>query len=227
MKWLITFAPKYRTPEVYLNWVRSASVEPVAYRTNDEPPGDLADFDALLLSGGGDVDPSLYGCAPEPETDGVDPRRDLRETALIRDFIRREKPVFGICRGIQILQVVFGAPLIQHVPRFLAGQPLPANEERHTAPDPEDAVHPLILNPDTAMGRHLATVRTVNSHHHQALDPRRIPHTLRVTARSPAGVIEAIEGVGFAAPVQAVQWHPERLPPEAPGSRLLLDLWTR
>ena len=86
----------------------------------DPWPRTPTDHAALLLAGGGDVAPARYGAAPEPKTSGVNEERDHLEVSLIHGLLGMGKPVFGICRGIQILNVALGGGLIQHVPGFLA-----------------------------------------------------------------------------------------------------------
>lgn len=173
---------------LYGEAVTRAGGVPAAYAGGD-PARLAACFDGLLLTGGGDVAPERYGAARLP-SDEVDEVRDKEETALIEAFLARKRPIFGICRGIQLLNVFFGGTLYQQV-------------ENHS----DNARH----NVYTAAGSRIYALCDscfgVNSWHHQAV--REAAPGLRVTARSADGVIEAVEHKKL--PVFGVQWHPERM----------------
>ena len=203
MKWLVTSTTK-GTPDNYLNWLANAGVVGVPIVPSDSA---MDSADALLLTGGGDVDPRRYHSEPAPETDGVDADRDEMECRLIERFIKAGKPVFGVCRGIQILNVALGGKLIQHVPSVLPGN------ELHAQVGGKDSVHSVSFTKGSKLAEALSGVATVNSSHHQAIDPKALGRGLRVIAVSGQGVVEAVEGVDRGAPVLAVQWHPERLEP--------------
>lgn len=220
MKWLLSYPEDGPSVAWYEQWVRAAGAEPVLLDAAYSDPGDLHPFSALLLSGGGDVDPARYGDPRHDRTSGVLPARDELELALIRKFQELRRPVFGICRGQQILNVALGGGLLQHVPDHV-----PADQERHSRGPAYDSIHPLLVDASTRLGRALALARDTNSAHHQAVDPARIGRGLRVVARSGRGVIEAVEGGEGTAPLMAVQWHPERLPLEHPASAGLRELW--
>ena len=148
-------------------------------------PEALADrFDGLLLSGGGDLDASLFGQARHPKAGDPDPVRDHAELALIHAFCAHKKPVFGICRGMQVLNVAFGGDLIQHL------------DGHDSVPQPNSRLRALC-----------GAEFSANSFHHQAVG--RIGSGLRVTARASDGTAEAIEHESL--PVYGVQWHPERM----------------
>lgn len=146
-------------------------------------------FSGLLLTGGGDAAPERYGAVRLP-TDDVDEARDAEELALIDAFVRRGRPVFGICRGIQILNIALGGTLIQHIPSHADGA-------RHVV----EAVRGTMIH--AVCGGSFET----NSWHHQAVG--RLAPGLRSAAQSADGTIEAIEHEAL--PVFAVQWHPERM----------------
>lgn len=157
--------------------------------------------DGLLLSGGCDVDPALFGAAPDRSLGLVDHTRDALEIALYRGARQRGLPVFGICRGIQLINVAEGGSLHQHLPEL-------AHSIQHDQRDIGGApLHGVSLEPDSrlaaAFGRHRIPS---NSFHHQAID--RLGSDLRITGRSDDGVIEAIEGTSGSF-VLGVQWHPE------------------
>jgi putative glutamine amidotransferase len=217
MKWLVTGAAQAQSDD-YRTWLSIGGVEGIRIFSSDPMPGDLAPFSALLLTGGGDVDPTRYHGLPAPETSGVDRDRDELECRLIERFMKAKKPVFGICRGIQILNVAFGGKLIQHVPLVLRGI------ERHGQVDGKDSTHPVLFAKETTLAEILGEVAAVNSAHHQAVDPNAVGRGLRIMAVSGDGIVEAVEGVDLCAPALAVQWHPERLRPFShPASAGLLN----
>ncbi len=220
-KWLLTYPEDGLSVLRYKEFVRLCGAEPVLLDERWVAPPDLDAFDALLLSGGGDVDPALYGAAERhPKVYDVDPARDELELQLIDAFCSSGRPVFGICRGVQILNVYAGGGLIQHVPDIC-----PEQDERHERLNTYDAMHALRPVPETRLGAVLASVNESNSAHHQALDPQRIGRGLRVAALSGGGVIEAVESAEPAARLSAVQWHPERLPPDHPAAAVLAAYW--
>ena len=148
--------------------------------------------DLLLLPGGGDVHPRFYGQQINGSTD-IDAARDGRELALVDEFLRAGKPVVGICRGLQLLNVYFGGTLRQHI-------------EGHSQIDGVDRLH--AINTAPGLLRTLYGARfTVNSAHHQAVGT--LGEELQVLACAPDGTVEAIAHESL--PVFAVQWHPERL----------------
>ena len=203
MKWLVTSTAK-ANPANYVNWLASAGIEGVPIVPSDPS---IPFADALFLTGGGDVDPKRYQAKPAPETDGVDADRDEMECRLVEQFIRAGKPIFGVCRGIQILNVALGGKLIQHVPSVLG------KSEPHAQVGGKDSVHSVSFTKGSKLAKALRGVATVNSSHHQAVDPESVGRGLRVIAVSGQGIVEAVEGVDVGAPVLAVQWHPERLEP--------------
>lgn len=156
--------------------------------------------EALLLPGGGDVEPWRYG-AETLDCRGTEPARDEEELRLIDEFLSAGKPILGICRGLQILNVYFGGTLSQHV-------------EGHSAVDGRDSFHPSRIAP-SPLRRLYGGALQVNSAHHQAID--RLGSGLQAVQWAPDGVIEAV--MHETLPVWAVQWHPERL--ETEGQRLL------
>jgi len=209
----------------YTDWLSLNNVRTVVVWAGDRQSPSPADYAALLLAGGGDVAPALYGEAAEPETANVNEARDRLEILLIRDFLLAGKPVLGICRGLQIVNVALGGGLIQDIPRRLAplgGPPV----ERHRSDGDDDAMHAVATDSATRLGAALRGITAVNSAHHQAIAPERMARGLRVVCRSPAGVIEAVEGLERPT-ISAVQWHPERLPADHPASSRLLAFWRR
>ena len=156
----------------------------------------------LLLIGGGDVNPERYGQKPHPKVAGVNDERDGMEIFLSREARRRDFPVLGICRGIQVINVAHGGTLHQHI-------------TGHLNPDPTARAHELDWQ-----GKRM----WVNTSHHQAVD--RIAPGFKVTARADDDTIEAMELPG-ARYCRAVQFHPERLVDKVPGCQQLFADFVR
>jgi len=181
-----------RTPEskreAYRRALAESGIRPV------ENAASLAGLDGLLLAGGSDVNPALYGAPPGPATSPPDELRDRLEIALLGEALERDLPVLAICRGLQLLNVALGGTLLQHI----EGHKRPAEQEAHA----------IAIAPQSRVAAILGSDRhTVNSRHHQCVD--RLADGLEATARAtPDNIIEALElpGKRF---VLAVQWHPE------------------
>jgi putative glutamine amidotransferase len=186
--------PFGRTPEnkrpAYRQALAAAEIQPV------EEALALAGLDGLLLAGGSDIDPALYGADPDPKTEVPDRGRDRLESALLREALDRDLPVLAICRGLQMLNVVLGGTLVQHI----EGHEVPGQPEAHAIGVARNTRLRSILGVEDYL---------VNSRHHQCVD--RLAEGLVVSATSRDGVIEALElpGKRF---VLAVQWHPEDRP---------------
>lgn len=162
----------------------------------------IDDSDAIVIMGGADVDPELYGAGPHPAVSGCNRRVDDAEAALVRAAVAAGRPVFGICRGLQLINVALGGTLVQHLDDASGHRdPVVANSFTD---------HGVALKPGSAVAEALGRIRVgIRSAHHQAADI--VAPGLTVTARADDGVIEALEQ---ASPwLLAVQWHPE-----APGA---------
>ena len=153
--------------------------------------------DGLILPGGLDVNPALYGQTPAPETEPDFPL-DTLQLEILRRFLELGKPVFGICRGHQLINVAMGGTLIQHLPT--------AEDHMQVSPG-VDHVHFCDAEPDSQIAGIYGTRFAVNSSHHQGVD--RPGNGLRVVLRAQDGVIEAMEHETL--PVWSVQFHPERM----------------
>jgi putative glutamine amidotransferase len=170
----------------------------------------LAGIDGLVLTGGTDVAPALYGEPPHPSVVDVDPARDEFEIGLVAEARRRGLPILAICRGIQVLNVACGGTLVQDVPSQVKG----ALEHRLTVPphEPYSLAHEVWLNKDTLLARLMrerlsdTDACDVNSRHHQAV--RQVAAGFEVSATAPDGIVEAIEDPA-ADFCLGVQWHPE------------------
>lgn len=175
----------------------------------------VAELDGLVLQGGADVSPESYGTTPlAPQWQG-DRVRDLYEIDLLWEFVFQSKPVLGICRGAQLINVAFGGTLVQDIPTQLAGAAV------HNDLDAYDQFsHDIVIEEGSGLARvYPGTKRArVSSIHHQAVD--RLGNGLVIEARSPDdGVVEAIRWTG-SSEVVGVQWHPEF---HKPGDSSLLD----
>jgi putative glutamine amidotransferase len=159
----------------------------------------------LVLTGGEDVDPSLYGEARHEKVRSVNPERDNTEAELISEAKARGTPVLAICRGIQILNVALGGTLIQDIPSQVV------TKIAHDDDGPRDSrSHEITIESGSRIANALGTDRaTVNSFHHQSV--KEVAAGMRVTARSPDGIIEGMESTRDDWWVMAVQWHPEDL----------------
>lgn len=155
----------------------------------------------LLLPGGGDLEPWRYG-QPNTASRGLEPERDAAELALLERFTAAGKPVLGICRGLQTINVFFGGTLVQDLPG-------------HGTLDGADRLHPVRTAPSFLSGICGADA-VVNSAHHQAAD--RLGQGLEAVQWAPDGVVEALSHRTL--PVWGVQWHPERLAGSGLGRRL-------
>ncbi len=174
----------------------------------------LARLDGLLLSGGGDIDPALYGALKTEHVSGIDAIRDQTEITLCKDALDTHKPLFGICRGTQLMNVALGGTLY----RDISENP---NADRHTFyPDlPHDLrAHAVQLAEDSLISTILKQPQImVNSLHHQAC--RDVATPLRVVASSPDGMVEALEMPEHPFAL-SVQWHPEAMPNAAEAQAL-------
>lgn len=159
-------------------------------------------LDGILLTGGDDLDPRLYGRRRRPETRLLDPERQAFDLALTRLALRRRLPVLGICYGCQLLNIVRGGTLIQHIPAEVPGA-LP-----HGTAEGEKAQHRVVLAPGSRLAAALGVRElTVNSFHHQAVEG--MGRGLLATACAEDGVIEGIEDPGHPF-LLGVEWHPDR-----------------
>lgn len=195
--------------ETYIRAVQRVGGTPVVIpptATETDWEALLAHLDGLLLSGGGDVDPALYGDASEPWMGQVDADRDFSELGLTQRWLATERPLLAICRGHQVLNVALGGTLYQdisaHMPHAL--------DHAYVAALPmETTVHSVTLEPGSQLAALLGgTAFEVNSAHHQAL--KAVGERLSVVGRAPDGVVEAVELPDHPFCI-GVQWHPEAM----------------
>ena len=192
----------------YLESVRRSGGEPLEVAAGGESPEHiLARVDGVMLTGGGDVDPMLYGEAPHATFQAAEADRDQFEIALTRAAIAANIPFFAICRGMQLANVAMGGTLIQDIPSEVPGA------LEHSVPEPRAHVaHEVWVAKGSRLSAlladHMEDGETchVNSRHHQSVATA--APGFEVTATSPDGVIEAMEKTGAAFCI-GVQWHPE------------------
>lgn len=196
----------------YLRAIESAGAEPVRISPLPMQPGRddteriLADIDGLVVPGGWDVAPEEYGGNRVTEMTQVDRALDQTEVALVRGAVTSGVPVFGICRGQQLINVALGGSLLQHID----GHDEPGQPRTRLA-------HAVVVDPESELGQVAPQPLMVNSLHHQAVDE--LAPGLRATAHSPDGIVEAFESPDGM--VVAVQSHPEELIADEAWARAL------
>jgi len=160
-------------------------------------------LDGLIITGGPDVAPELYG-EENRDARGVSLLRDNYEIALATEAKRQVRPLLGICRGVQVMNVAFGGSLIQDIPKEC-----PTTHSHVRGPDQVDNIHPIQLTRDSFLTPLFAGEELlVNSSHHQAV--KTPGNGLTIVALSDDGLVEAVQDFSQFCLV-GVQWHPERL----------------
>jgi putative glutamine amidotransferase len=202
-------------PRAYPDAVRRAGGIPVIVDDAPDPGALLQRVDALVLTGGPDLDPTNFGEDRHPAVYGVDPNADAFEIGLARLSVEREVPTLAICRGIQILNVALGGSLHQHIP----DDPGVAPHGRPGEPNGQ-LEHRVTLDDGSLLAQVMGETQVVAScHHHQAI--AKLGDGLRVTARARDGIVEGLEH--DSAWLLAVQWHPEDTAAEDPAQQRLFD----
>lgn len=202
----------------YVRAVRESGGIPLVLPNADGSPEKIDDYlallDGLLLPGGADIPPSEYGEEPHETVEVLDDDRYQFEKALGKAWIEKtEKPLLGICLGGQWMNVLSGGSLIQDIPSELG------TVHRDTS-------HPIEVEEGSRLAEILGiTSLEVNSSHHQAV--KRLGEGLRIVARSPDGVVEAIETTDPGRFFIGVQWHPERMMEEDSRQKKLFEAFVR
>ena len=182
-------------PEGYVRSVVAAGGVPVLIPPTDVASEILDDVDAMVFTGGSDINPAVYGQEPHPASSGFYDHRDAAELELMRAALGQAMPVLGICRGMQLLNVARGGDLIQHL-----------EGDTHKGPPGMYTRHSVTVLAGTHLAGVLGTDAHTHSCHHQA--PGRLGEGLRVAATAEDGTVEAIEDPA-ATYVVGVLWHPE------------------
>jgi putative glutamine amidotransferase len=201
-------AHRVRLNSAYIKALEIAGLIPLIVpplSSEDSVRSILSRVDGVLLTGGEDVDPSLYG---QPRIERCGPgnsARDATEIALVHAAREMQKPLLAICRGPQLLNVALGGTLFQDIPSQVDGA-LEHNEKDERS----SRVHPVEIEPGSRLARALGeTALSVNSLHHQSV--RDVAPALRISAKAPDGVVEGLETADDDWWVLAVQWHPEEM----------------
>jgi putative glutamine amidotransferase len=202
----IAIAPSSKTHD-YEESVRRAGGEPIILDRATDRPGDVVrTFDGVLLAGGGDVLPSIYGETTHPTFGAAEQGRDEYEIELARLSLEHDLPMFAICRGIQVLNVACGGTLIQDIPTEVT------HAEPHDVREPRVAIAHAVWVTSGSLLERLMRERVddesvpVNSRHHQAV--KQLGAGLVIAGTAPDGVVEAIEDPSKRFCL-GVQWHPE------------------
>lgn len=189
----------YMVAAPYVKAVYKSGALPIVLAVVDPVDVDafLDTVDAVVITGGCDVDPAAYDAPPHPKIGSLNPERDAIDLAVARAVVARDQPTLAVCRGIQVLNVALGGTLVQHV-------------DDHMRLDQYNAdVHTVTVEPGSRLEAVVGTRELgVNTLHHQVLDT--LGHGVHAVARNPDGHVEGIE-VDGAPHVLGVQWHPELL----------------
>ncbi len=199
-RWGAWDLPAALVPLGYVESVAAAGGRPlVVPPLADAVHETLEALDALILCGGPDLEPSHYGQEPSEATTGVSPERDRGELALLRAALARDLPVLGICRGMQLINIVYGGSLVQHLPDVVG-------HDGHRTQAGRFDLHPVRLSAESRVGAILGDSVQVSSGHHQGI--ARLGSGLVASGWADDESIEALEDP--AKPfVLGVLWHPE------------------
>ena len=191
-------------------WIELEDVDEAVRRT--------LECDGLLLPGGADIAPELYGQTPDPKTGKPNQIRDGAEPRILEAFLATGRPILGICRGIQMINVYFKGTLHQDIKDSQTFRHMDFFSRAHTT-------HPVTIRPDTLLAGCLGSTQLdVNSMHHQAID--RVGEGLIATAATPDGFVEGIELSGHPFCL-GVQWHPEHMSARYPAQQQLFDCFVK
>jgi putative glutamine amidotransferase len=198
--WGVWRLPAALIPLDYVDAVERAGGRAILIPPSEDGVDETLDLlDGIVLSGGADVDPALYGADAHPETDEPQARRDRGELALLRAALERDLPMLAVCRGVQLLNVARGGDLVQHLPETLGS-------DVHKQTPGTFVEHPVEVKEGTRLASIVGTRSEVTSHHHQGLG--RLGDGLVETAWAEDGTLEAVEDPSQRFTV-GVQWHPE------------------
>jgi putative glutamine amidotransferase len=197
----------------YVEALRRAGAIPVLVPPQPENAAELIrELDGLLLAGGDDCDPALYGEGKHPTVEPMDQRRQANDVSLAKYARESGIPTLGICLGVQVMNVAAGGTLLQDIDSQLD------TEIRHASQPEDRARHDVIVEKGTKLSNILAQHElNVNSSHHQAIN--RLGDGLHVTAHAPDGIIEGLEDPRHPFYV-GVQWHPEDMTGESSATSI-------
>ena len=225
---LTNFSPHYNslpltyTPQGFVDALHRSGALPVVFplSTKENARQYVNSVDAILLAGGQDVSPLLYGEEPHLKLESTNPLRDAFEMAVIEEAWKERKPILAVCRGMQIMAVAFGGDLYQDVSLYpdLAVQHVQVSS-------PETTAHSVSIEERSWMGNLYGTERQVNSYHHQAI--KTLPKELNATAWAKDGLIEAFETTDSNRLAIGVQWHPELMINHDSCAQALFDAYVQ
>ncbi|MEG4148644.1 gamma-glutamyl-gamma-aminobutyrate hydrolase family protein [Microcoleus sp. Pol12B5] len=207
-------AGEYRLNGTYIDAVQAAGGIPILLPPNQLDPASIFDaVDGLILSGGGDINPELYGGYVDHTVYSVNAERDNFELSLAKLALKADIPVLGICRGMQMLNVASGGSLVIHVPDAYG------DEVNHGSGIPPRAIeHTIEIEPTSRLAKIMGkTSTTVVSWHHQAV--RKVTSDWQIVANAPDTLVEAMEHC-YHPWMIAIQWHPEMSPNCSFNSRI-------
>jgi gamma-glutamyl-gamma-aminobutyrate hydrolase PuuD len=205
----------YLEPARWGEWVREAALLPAPYIRAVERAGGvpvllpptssrgvgalIRGLDGIVLAGGGDIDPALYGAERHPETDPPQPLRDRFELGLVRAVVEADLPFLAVCRGMQVLNVARGGVLVQHLPEVVG-------HAGHAPAPGRFGMHRVQIGVNSTVGKILGSFAEVPTSHHQAV--KRLGKGLVAVAWTDDQVVEAVELQGHRFGL-GVQWNPE------------------
>lgn len=197
-----------RLNSAYVTSLENAGLVPLVVpplRNDDAARAIVSRVDGILLTGGEDVEPALYGQERNEKSGVANEPRDRTEIALVLAAREMGKPILAICRGPQVLNVALGGTLIQDIPSQVPGA------LEHNSPDKRAGrVHDVTIDEGSMIAAAIGASRIqVNSLHHQSVMD--VAPELKVTARAPDGIVEGVESIDDAWWVMGVQWHPEEM----------------
>lgn len=200
-RWASWDVPAAVLPAAYTQAVQAAGGLAVLLPPREPAAADeaVARLDGIILAGGEDIDPAMYGAARHPSTEASVPVRDRWERAVLGAALERDTPIVGVCRGMQMMNVYAGGTLIQHLPDKVGHQ-------GHSTQPGSFAQHAVTTVPNTRTASLLPGTSRVMTHHHQAVDI--LGDGLSIAARAEDGTVEALEFAGHPFAL-GVQWHPE------------------
>lgn len=212
------------TPQNYIDIVQGVGATPIMLPvgTAEDAKNMVELIDALILTGGHDVNPALYGEEPHRNLTGIFPKRDAFDFALYAAAIEKGIPVLGVCRGLQIINVYHGGSLYQDLPTQYGDELL-----LHVQKAPFDIpMHSISVQTESRLYEAVGANTRVNTFHHQAI--KQLGNDLKAVAHSVDGIVEAIESADPNIDMIALQWHPEIMATtDAANNRLFEDFVAR
>lgn len=192
--------PTALVPLTYVRSVERTGGRPLLVPPSEDAIDETLDaLDGLVFSGGADLDPAGYGAEPHPETNGIRPDRDRAELALMEAALARDMPILAVCRGMEIMNILRGGDLVQHLPEVVG-------DERHKYTPGVFADHDVSVAEESRLAHVLGDRAPVKSHHHQGVG--RVGDGLVETAWAEDGTVEGLEDPGRSFAL-GVLWHPE------------------